>query len=266
MKSAFLLSFLVFFVVACGQSTTPPAAQAPAAAPAHVDASVYAAAVANPARSAADRERDAGRQPAAVLEFFGIAPGMNVLDMFSGGGYYTEILASVVGDSGHVVAQLNSAYLNFVGDEVKARYAENRLPNVSELMAENNELQLDANQFDAIILILAYHDTYWISPENGWPEIDRPALNAELFAALKPGGVLGVIDHQAIPGSPGETGGTVHRIDRDIVVGELQQAGFALEAESDLLRNPEDDHTKGVFDPEIRGRTDRFMLRFRKPE
>jgi predicted methyltransferase len=115
-------------------------------------------------------------------------------------------------------------------------------------------------------MVLSFHDMFWISPENNWPEIDRPALLAELFAALKPGGILGIIDHQAIPGSPGETGGTVHRIDRAIVVDELTQAGLVLDAESDLLRNPADDHSKGVFDPDIRGKTDRFMLKFRKPE
>jgi predicted methyltransferase len=191
---------------------------------------------------------------------------MAVIDMFSGGGYYSEIVAIVVGADGRVVAHSNTAYLKFVGDEFAARHADNRLPNVTVLMAENNELALDANQFDAILMILSFHDTYWVSPENSWPEIDRPALNAELFAALKPGGVLGVVDHQAIPGSSGETGGTVHRIDRAIVVRDLEQAGFALEADNDLLRNPEDDHSLGVFDPAIRGKTDRFVLKFRKPE
>jgi len=263
--AAVILAALV--AVACNQQAAqqavPPAVDAK---PVPVDPAVYAAAVANPSRPAADVARDAGRKPAAALEFFGIAPGMTVLDMFSGGGYYTEILSYVVGPTGHVVAHSNKAYLNFVGDEFKARHADQRLPNVAVLMAENNELQLDADQFDAILMVLSFHDMFWISSENGWPEIDRPALLAELFAALKPGGILGIIDHQAIPGSPGETGGTVHRIDRAIVVDELTQAGFVLEAESDLLRNPADDHSKGVFDPEIRGKTDRFMLKFRKPE
>lgn len=267
MKTTFAVILVALTVAACNQQPaqeTAPVSAAPT--PVAVDPAVYAAAVANPARPPADLERDAGRKPAAVLEFFGIAPGMTILDMFSGGGYYTEILGSVAGPEGHVVAQANKAYLKFVGDEFKARHADNRLPNVTVLMAENNELQLDENQFDAILMVLSFHDTFWISPEDDWPEIDRPALQAELFAALKPGGVLGVIDHQAIPGSSGETGGTVHRIDRAIVVDELTQAGFVLEAESDLLRNPADDHSKGVFDPDIRGKTDRFVLKFRKPE
>jgi predicted methyltransferase len=243
--------------IACSRQDVTPTA---------VDPAIYSAALASPARPSTDRDRDAGRKPDQVLAFLGIAPGMTVLDMFSGGGYYSEIIANVVGPDGRVVAHSNRAYLKFVGDEFAARYADNRLPNVTVLMAENNELALDANQFDAIVMILSFHDTYWVSPENNWPEIDRPALNAELFAALKPGGILGVVDHQAAPGSSGETGGTVHRIDRAIVVQDLEQAGFVLEADNDLLRNPDDDHSLGVFDPAIRGKTDRFVLKFRKPD
>jgi predicted methyltransferase len=268
MKKYFALLLIACVMAACGQrqAATDAAAVMPAATPATIDAAVYASAVANPSRPPADRERDAGRKPAEVLEFFGIAPGMAVLDLFSGGGYYSEILAGVVGPSGRVVAHTNKAYLDFVGDEFEARFADHRLPNVSVLMAENNELDLEADQFDAIMMVLSFHDIYSASPEDGWPEIDRPALFAELFAGLKPGGVLGIIDHQAIPGSTGETGVTVHRIDRTIVSDELEQAGFVLEANSDLLRNPDDDHSLSVFDPAIRGRTDRFVLKFRKPE
>lgn len=230
------------------------------------NADEYADALASPSRLEADAARDAGRKPDEVLAFFGIGPDMVVLDMFSGGGYYAEIISTLVGVDGRVVAHSNSAYLNFVGDEFKARHAEGRLPNVDVLMAENNELQLEANRFDAITMVLSFHDTYWINPEDGWPEIDRPALNAELFAALKPGGVLGVVDHNAAAGSPGETGGTLHRIDRAIAVADLEAAGFVLAAESDILRNPEDDYSQGVFAPGIRGNTDRFVLLFRKPD
>ena len=102
--------------------------------------------------------------------------------------------------------------------------------------------------------------------ENGWPKINVPQLHAELFDSLKPGGTLGLIDHYADAGSPRETGGTLHRIDPGIVIPELEQAGFVLEAKSDMLRNIEDDHSLGVFDPSVRGKTDRFVLRFKKPE
>ena len=229
-------------------------------------ADVYTDAVASPSRLEADAARDAGRKPDEVLAFFGIGPDMVVLDMFSGGGYYAEILSDVVGENGRVVAHSNSAYLKFVGEEFKARHAEGRLPNVDVLMAENNELQLEANQFDAITMVLSFHDTYWISPEDSWPEIDRVKLNAELFASLKPGGILGVIDHHAAAGASTDSVSTLHRIDRAIAVADFEAAGYVLEAESDLLRNPDDDHSQGVFAPGLRGHTDRFVLLFRKPE
>ncbi len=264
MKNIVATLILSFAMLACSQQNSEPSAGAVDASA--VDAAVYAAAVADTSRPEADIARDAGRKPADVLTFFSIAPGMSVLDLFSGGGYYAELLSHVVGPDGHIVAHSNSAYLNFVGDEFKARHADNRLANVDVLMAENNELDLNADQFDAILMVLSYHDTYMVDPENGWPEFNIPQLHAELFDSLKPGGTLGIIDHYATAGSPPETGGTLHRIDRDIVIAELELAGFVLDAKSDLLRNMEDDHSLGVFDPSIRGKTDRFVLRFKKPE
>ena len=227
---------------------------------------VYSAAVAIPERAPEDRERDRHSLPGAVLEFFDIQPGMRVLDLYSGGGYYSELLSYVVGPEGSVVAHNNSAYAGYVGDEIGRRYANDRLPNVEILMAENNELGLPEAEFDAILMILAYHDVYYSNPKDGWPKIDGPRLLAELYVALKPGGVLGIVDHYAEAGAPRETGGTLHRIDPGIVIADVTRAGFELDRKSDALRNMEDDYSKTVFDPELRGRTDRFILRFRKPE
>lgn len=229
------------------------------------DLSVYESALANTERPEADPARDAGRKPDQVLAFMGVAPGMSVLDMFSGGGYYTEIIANVVGEDGSVVAHSNKAYLQFVGEEFVARYAGGRLPNVDILMAENNKLRLDADSFDAILMGLSYHDTYWVNADLGWYEIDRSKLNAELYASLKSGGVLGVIDHYADENASQEAATELHRIKRSTVVADLEAAGFVLDAESDILRNADDDHSLGVFAPEIRGKTDRFILKFRKP-
>jgi predicted methyltransferase len=186
--------------------------------------------------------------------------------MWAGGGYYTEMLAYVVGKSGKVVAHANTPILNFSGDAHTARHADNRLPNTEILLAENNELVLEADSFDAATIILNYHDLYWSSEEYSWEQIDVPAFLAELYKGIKPGGILGIVDHQAASGSPAETGSTLHRIDSAIVIAELEGAGFVFEGESDVLANAEDDHAKGVFDPEIRGKTDRYVLRFRKPE
>ena len=251
-------------LAACGQPSDENQATELATEPQPL--SVFAAAVANDARPEKDRARDAGRKPAEVLEFLGISEGMTVLDMFSGGGYYTEILASVVGAGGKVVAHSNEAYLKFVGDEFNARYENNRLPNVEILMAENNELSLAAGSLDAIMMVLSYHDLVIDDAENGWPLIDVPALLAEFHKGLKPGGIVGVIDHYAEAGAPAETGNSLHRIDPTIVVAGMEAAGFVLEEQSDLLRNPGDDLTRIVFDPELRGKTDRFVMRFRKPE
>ncbi len=201
-----------------------------------------------------------------MLEFFGIDRGMDVLDMFSGGGYYTEIVAYVVGPEGSVDAHSNSAYAEFVGAEVETRYADDRLANVRPLMAENNELDLAPGSYDAILMVLAYHDIYYVAPEDGWPRIDGPALVSEFYEGLRPGGVLGVVDHYAAAGSPPETGNTLHRIDPDIVIAELESAGFVLDGQSDILRNMDDDHRLNMAAPEVRGRTDRFVLRFVKPE
>lgn len=255
---------LAMTLAACGQQADEEhAAEEAPAAPA---TSIYIEAVANDARPEADRARDAGRKPAEILEFLDIQPGMTVLDMFSGGGYYTEILSYTVGDSGLVIAQSNEAYLQFVGDEFEQRYLGGRLTNAQILMAENNELELEAGSLDAVMLVLSFHDLFYAAPERGWPAIDVPAFLTELHDGLRPGGIVGIIDHYAADGASSETGGTTHRIDPAIVVATMTLAGFELDGQSDMLRNPDDDYEKVVFDPELRGRTDRFVMRFRKPE
>lgn len=265
-RSIIALAALAFLATACGRQAADDAPAVPhdnGAAP--TESSVYATAQHHAARSDADRERDAQRKPAEVMQFFGIEPGMAVLDLFSGGGYFSELLSYVVGPEGSVTAHTNAAYLGFVGEEVAARYADERLPNVEVLVAENNELALTAARFDAVVIILAYHDIYYVNPEDGWPKIDGPALLAELRSAMKPGAVLGIVDHVAASGSPVDTGGTLHRIDPAIIRAELEAAGFEFEDEANFLRNPDDDHSKNVFDEAIRGRTDQVVLRFRNP-
>lgn len=270
MKTRIAFFSLVLMLAACGQQSDDTAVSEESAAETVAAAapvtSIYAEALQNPNRLDGDSARDATRKPGAVLEFLDIGRGDTVLEMFAGGGYYTELLASVVGDSGHVVAHMNTPLVNFGGEEYVARHADGRLPNVEVLMAENNELSLDADAFDAITMVLNYHDLYWASDDYGWDALDVDAVLAELHKALKPGGVLGIVDHYAAAGSPSETGGTLHRIDPAVVIADLTGAGFMLDGESDILRSQADDHSKSVFDPEVRGKTDRFVLRFKKPE
>jgi len=271
MKNIIALLILALMVAGCDRPASEPEAAASAPEPAAAavveeKVSIYAAAVASETRLEGDRDSDAGRKPEAVLEFFGIQPGDVVLEMWAGGGYYTEMLAHVVGESGKVIAHANTPILSFAGEAHTMRHADNRLPNTDILLAENNTLALEADSVDAATIILNYHDLYWSSEEYGWEQIDVPVFLAEVYKSIKPGGILGIVDHQAVSGSPAETGSTLHRIDSAIVIAELESVGFALDGKSDVLANPEDDHTKGVFDPEIRGKTDRYVLRFRKPE
>ncbi|MDJ0711964.1 MAG: methyltransferase domain-containing protein [Woeseiaceae bacterium] len=258
---------LALALAACtSEEASKPSDTGAAAETAEAGPSAAELAVANEARPAADRERDAGRKPAEVLEFLGIEPGMTVLDMFSGGGYYTEILSHVVGTDGRVIAHSNEAYLQYVGDEFEQRYLDGRLANAMVLMAENNELTLDENSIDAVMLALSFHDLYYAAPEQGWPEIDISRFLAELRKGLKPGGFVAIIDHYAAKGAPSETGGTTHRIDPAIVIRDMSAAGFELDGQSDILRNPDDDYAKVVFDEAVRGKTDRFVMRFRNPD
>jgi predicted methyltransferase len=152
-------------------------------------------------RLADDRKSDPLRRPDQVLEFFEVEPGMKVLDLFSGGGYYTELLSRVVGSDGEVTAHNNDAYLAYAKDVITARYADNRLPNVKRITAEATDLDLPANTLDAALVMLTWHDFYYVDPENGWPDIDESAMVEKLCNTLKPGAVLGLTDHVAATGS-----------------------------------------------------------------
>lgn len=223
------------------------------------------AAINNPRRSAVDRQRDEQRRADKVLEFFGIAPGMTVLDLFSGGGYYTELLSFAVGPAGKVVAHNNTPYAKFAEAEIAERFNAGRLPNVERLLGENNALDLPENTFDAVLMILAYHDVYFADDNMGWDAIDSPMFLAEVYRSMKPGAVLGVVDHVAQPGASVRSAQDLHRIDPEIVKRDIAAAGFIFDGSSDILRNPADDRSRSVFAETIRGKTDRAVLRFKKP-
>jgi predicted methyltransferase len=249
--------------VPAAESASPPPRRLP---PAEADSGdSVSLALSSPQRRVADRVLDAKRKGGEVLRFFGIGPGMTVLDLYAGGGYYTELLSLVVGPAGRVVSHNNAAYEKFAAGEIAERYTPGRLLNVEQLRAENNQLELPAGRFDAVLMSLTYHDIYFVDEAAGWSRIDGTKLLAEIHRSMKPGAVLGVIDHVAEMGAPAEVGGTLHRIDPQRLRREITAAGFVLEAESPLLRNPADDHSKPVFDPAVRGQTDRIVLRFRKP-
>jgi len=221
--------------------------------------------LASPERTELDRISDPLRRPDLVLEFFELKPGMTVLDLFSGGGYYTEIVSRVVGAEGKVVAHNNEAYLAFAKDSLEGRYAGNRLSNVERVTAEADELDLPANTFDAALAMLTWHDFYYLDEENGWPAIDKTALVQKLCAALKPGAVLGLSDHVAVSGSdPEESGQALHRIDPQRIRNDLAGSCFEYEGEIKVLRNPDDDLSQPMFAQGIRGKTDRIVYKFRR--
>ena len=223
-------------------------------------------ALASPDRPEADRAQDERRKAREFLEFAGIEPGMKVFDAFAAGGYYTELLSRIVGEGGSVIAYNNAAYARFAAKGIEARYAGNRLPNVQQLTVEVDQLELPPGSLDAVFFVMSYHDLYWRPLDRSWPPTDPAQMLRKLHAALKVGGVVIVQDHVAVPG--GDTAAVVdrlHRIDPEVVRRDFKAAGFALEAESPMLARPDDDHAKQVFDPDIRGRTDRFVFRFRRP-
>jgi predicted methyltransferase len=224
--------------------------------------SVIEKAVNNPARSDEDRQRDLTSKPVEVLSFFGVKPGMKILDLLSGGGYYSEILSYAVGDEGEVVAHTNEAYKKFVGDAIEKRFGNNRLPAVKRLTSEVPALGLGENVFDMILMVMTYHDIYYVA--DYWPKVDRENLFGQIRSALKPGGILAIIDHSALPGTGSSAAQDLHRIDEDFARKDIESAGFKFEAASEVLRRPDDARTIQVFDDAIRRKTDRFVYRFVK--
>ncbi|MFN0023695.1 MAG: class I SAM-dependent methyltransferase, partial [Parvularculaceae bacterium] len=247
-------------------AATPAAtgAAAPAIEPAINFAAAAAAAVANPARPEADRADDERRKAAAALEFFRVGPGMTVFEIEAGAGWYTELLSHLAGPDGAVIMQNPEGFRSFVGEQIDARLAGNRLANVRASLSNFDALDAADASVDVATWVQGPHELYF-TPSEGESLGDPARAYAEVFRILKPGGIFAVIDHSALSGAPESAGNELHRVDRAIVVEMAETAGFGLEAESAFLANPDDPRTVTVFDPAIRGRTDQFALRFRKP-
>lgn len=212
-------------------------------------------------RTAADVKRDITAKPDQVIAFSGIKKGMKVLDILGGGGYYSELLSQVVGKKGKVYLHNNQAYLKFVGKELTARMKDNRLANVVDYKAEADKLGFDDNSLDAVFFVLGYHDLY--HKTEGW-DIDPKSFLTQLKRALKPGGILVVIDHAAPDGSNTQHSQKNHRIDELYVKKELSDMGFKFVKASQMLRNADDNRLISPFRPEVRRKTDRFVMLFNK--
>jgi len=241
MKNAYMTLFASLLLMATGASAAELAAG-------------FDAALAADARPQAEKERDPYRKPREVLEFLGIGEGMAVLEMAAGGGWYTEVLSAAVGDSGSVIAQNALRYRERNEAEMTAR-AE-RLGNVELLYADLEGLAIP-EPVDAAFTALNLHDSVNNSAEAAQQFI------AVAFHALKPGGVFGVVDHEGIAG---QDNASLHRVELAVARAALEAAGFEIEAVSDVLDNPDDDHTLGIRDESLRFQTDRFLIRARKPD
>jgi predicted methyltransferase len=229
------------------------AAGAARAVPAYITA-----AIADPARPAADRERDAERKPAETLAFAGVKPGDQVVELAPGRGYYTRLLSAVVGPKGKVYAVGSPPKPGAPTPPVQAIAADPHYSNVSVILQPYAQVKLPSDT-DLVWTSQNYHDFHNI------PDLQVATLNHAVFEALKPGGVYFILDHSAKAGSGTSDTNTLHRIDEATVKREVAAAGFTLAAESNILRNPADPRTAKVFEPAIRGHTDQFVLKFRKP-
>ena len=237
-----LLAGIGLSVAAC--ATKPPA---PA-----VD---YAAVLADPIRPEADRVRDADRKPAELVAFAGVRPGDKVAELAPGGGYFTRVLSGVVGPDGRVYAMAGRPS-PALQELAAAR------PNVTVTVAEPGTIPAP-EPVDIVWTTLNYHDFKNVKVGAG---DGAAAINAAAYRALKPGGLYLIVDHDTAAGAGASQTSTLHRIEGALVRREVESAGFRLDAESDLLRHPADDHSVKVQETGIRGKTDQFVLRFRKPK
>ena len=220
--------------------------------------------MASTSRSPDKVKLDESRKPAELLKFFGLKPGMQVLDLFGINKYWTEIMSPVVGPKGHVTMWEPT---QFVNDKRKADFDAliAAQKNVSMIASPFEAPDLPKGRFDFAIINLDYHDVYWENAERKIVRMDPDAWLKTLYAAMKPGGTVGIVDHVANPNV--DTRATVerlHRIDPEVLKADFKRAGFQLVDSSDMLRNPADDHNLKVFDPNIRGKTDRVVFKFRK--
>lgn len=218
----------------------------------------YAALMAAPDRSDADRAADKRRDPVPFLEFAGLRPAMRVLDMGAGGGYSTELVARVVGPTGMVYGQNPPDNFERARNAFAARAATPAMKNsLAVVRPYDDPLPADLRDLDMITFLFFYHDTTYLN-------VDRAQMNRKLFAGLKPGGMLVIADHSAKAGSDPSVGKTLHRIDEGLLRREVEAAGFKLVAEGNFWRNPGDPRDSSTQRPT--GPVDNFVLKFQKPQ
>ena len=228
-------------------------------------ADIYDVAVQHHGRATADLARDGLDHPAALLRLAHIHAGQRVLDMIGGDGYYSELASYIVGPTGHVVLLNDPSFERWAGAALPARFANARLPNVEHRVADWSRLSLGVNTFDAVLLVKVYHDLYWVNDDQKeWPKVPVNAVLDEIVAALKPGGTLLLIDHSAKAGTGSADASSLHRIDEAFARKDFESRGLKVIAKSAILRNRADPRAQISYKPPMLGKTDRFVLVFRK--
>ena len=219
---------------------------------------IGATVAAMPDRSDADRKMDAHRQPAKLLDFAGVKPGMTVLDLMAGGGYTTELLARAVGKTGKVYAQNSPTSPEKVLNTMVERLKGPAMANVTSISTPTDAPVPDGvHDVDLVTFVLNYHDTTFLP-------IERAKMNKAVFDGLKHGGIYLIVDHAAKAGDGATVGKSLHRIEEATVVSEVEAAGFKKEAEADFLRQPSDAKDQPFFKMNDQP-TDQFVLKFKKP-
>ena len=223
-------------------------------------------AIQNSNRAENNSSRDDQRKPAEILKFAELKPAMTVLDLVSNGGYYAEMIASIVGKKGNVIAHTftrNKSNPDFSYDDYVNE--SEHMNNVSMMYADFDEISLNENTLDRVFIVQNYHDLYFDRPGYGVDDV-QPVL-AMIRKGLKPGGLMIIIDHDAEKGAPSTTGTTLHRISDEIVMNDMKAAGFEFVDNIHVLKNDwEDDLSKSVFDESVRGNTSRFVHKYRSPD
>jgi predicted methyltransferase len=246
------------FLIA-GLMVTSLLAGAALAAPAYIEK-----AVSDSARPADDTKRDTGRHPAELVEFAGIKPGMTVVDLLPGAGYFTRIFAKAVGPTGHVYAYFGLQYdarLKTQGKDPDNQFADLKqtYPNLGVIHGPLEQF-VTPEKVDLVWTADNYHDMHTKAYSN-----DLAAVNKAIFNSLKPGGYYVIVDHRAVKGAGVDISEKLHRVDADVVKQEVEAAGFKLAAESKILTRPTDDDNKRVFEAGEHDNTDQMVLKFRKP-
>ena len=210
-------------------------------------------------------ELDRQRKVSRVFVFYGIQPGLTVLDLYSDGGYYTAQLSKVVGNSGRIVAYSERPDRVLIDSEIENPYADSDFANVEVIPSESGALNLPAGTFDMVLMVQSLHDIYAAGENIGRAAPDVASVLSEIYRSMRPGAILGIVDHIAERGAPVSTAAALHRIDPELIKRDVLAAGFLFDGESEALRNFSDDYSQPVFDPTVRGRSDRIVYRFRKP-